>query len=123
MQNKVRTLLLLLSLPLVVLSTVNCDSAAALCSRTQTIVTAKVGDCGAVTYSDSDRQKCEQSVSKCSADDRQKISNALDCFDKLEVCVSGNELSWILSFGNCSGTFGNLSTECKAAFEISASSP
>ncbi len=86
-----------------------------ICTRARDVAKAKAGNCTvAFTPSDSDVQRCENSLANCTADDRAKVNAFLDCYEKVPACQAGSELSFGLSVAGCAPSLQGVSGACNA---------
>jgi hypothetical protein len=63
---------------------------------------------------DEQTRRCEDNVSKCTADDTKKLNAYYDCVEAVPACESGKETEFTETLLACK--FPDLSTECGKVF-------
>jgi hypothetical protein len=66
----------------------------------------KVKDCPSlgtseVEFSDADVAECKEDLKKCSASDKDKLDDTVDCINDLPNCKSGEDSAWAAKFQAC----------------------
>ena len=66
----------------------------------------KAKDCpslraGEVKFSDADVAECKENLKKCSANDKDKVDDSIDCINDLPNCKLGEDSVWAAKFQAC----------------------
>lgn len=81
------------------------------CERSNKAVSGKTGDCQDQTLQGLG-SSCSSAQSKC---DSKILDEMASCFEKLPVCSSADEASWVSARSGCYAKADALSEECKTA--------
>jgi hypothetical protein len=81
----------------------------------------KVKDCPAFSDvrfnepTESDIQKCEDNLDKCSAGDKENIEKFVDCVSELDACKAGSEEAFATAVVSCTTSLEKVSEACSEA--------
>ncbi|MFL5319729.1 MAG: hypothetical protein ACJ790_08730 [Myxococcaceae bacterium] len=82
------------------------------CDRSNKSASEKIGDCGGDQTFNALGPSCSSAQSKC---DSKVLDDMASCFEKLPVCQSSDEASWVSKKNDCYAKASGLSDECRTA--------
>lgn len=89
-----------------------------LCSQYYNVIESRRGTCAG---GGGDKQEkintCQENLSKCSDEDREKVNNTIKCIEKMDKCKGDlSAVAWGIELTSCYTRLAGISGVCQAAF-------